>query len=327
MLNLNRQRLLTWIPRIGFGLLLLVFGEMVAWQHAHQYDAFDWMAITAIYFSIAAILLDLMVRWHIQDWMGLLLVAGIFGLIESTLISGGLFDNLPVSLVFYATGLETVMFMLAFGAFLYLSMARPPSVYLVGLAAIVGLGWGIWVRWYPELDSVNVPEFSLDEALPLTVIALLGNLLVLFILPPPNKMSDQDWLLEPYEWAATGGILAITFVLRLADGALPAFGMSLAITVIAMILLILWFSRKGHKENLLRLLNPPKQALLYGWLFMLGAFMFMGWLGYHLPHENDDSIPATILFAILAFFGAIWLPLVSVMIGIRAFTQLARDEY
>jgi hypothetical protein len=48
MLNLNRQRLLTWIPRVGFGLLLLVFGEMVAWQHAHQYDASDWMAMAAI---------------------------------------------------------------------------------------------------------------------------------------------------------------------------------------------------------------------------------------------------------------------------------------
>ena len=184
---LNRQRLLTWIPRVGFGLLLLVFGELVAWQYASQYDAFDWMALIGLYFAMGAILLDVIVRWHIQDWLGLLLIAGIFGLTESTLISARLFDNLPISLVFYGTGLETIMFLLAFGAFLYLSTARSASAWLVGLAAVVGLGWGIWVRAYPELEHVQQSVPSLDTALPAVVIALLGNLLVLFVVPHPKR--------------------------------------------------------------------------------------------------------------------------------------------
>ena len=324
---LNRQRLLTWIPRVGFGLLLLVFGELVAWQYASQYDAFDWMALIGLYFAMGAILLDVIVRWHIQDWLGLLLIAGIFGLTESALISARLFDNLPISLVFYGTGLETIMFLLAFGAFLYLSTARSASAWLVGVAAVVGLGWGIWVRGYPELEHVQQSVPSLDTALPAVVIALLGNLLVLFVVPPPKKMSYQDWLLEPYEWGATGGILGVTLVLRLADGSIPTVGATLVVMIIAMMVLILWFTRQAHKENWLRVLNPPKQPLLYGWIFMLIAFMLMGWAGYHLPQEGDNPIQTTILFGLLAFFGAIWLPVVSVLIGIRAFTQLAREEF
>lgn len=324
---LNRQRLLTWIPRVGFGLLLLVFGELVAWQYASQYDAFDWIALIGLYFAMAAILLDVMVRWHVQDVLGLLLVAGIFGLTESALISARLFDNLPISLVFYGTGLETVMFLLAFGSFLYLSTARPASAWLVGLAALVGLGWGIWVRGYPELEHVQQAVPSLDVALPAVVIALLGNLLVLFVVPPPKKMSFQDWLLEPYEWAAAGGILGVTLALRLVDGSIPGVGIALVAMIITMIVLILWFTRQTHKENWLRFLNPPQQPLLYGWIYMLIAFMLMGWAGYHLPQENDNPIQTTILFGLLVFFGAIWLPVVSVLIGIRTFTQLAREEY
>lgn len=149
----------------------------------------------------------------------------------------------------------------------------------------------------------------------------------MFVVPPPKKMSFQDWLLEPYEWAAAGGILGLTAVLRLADGSIPGVGTALVAMIITMIVLILWFTRQTHKENWLRLLNPPRQPLLYGWIYMLIAFMLMGWAGYHLPQESDNPIQTTILFGLIAFFGAIWLPVVSVLIGIRAFTQLAREEY
>jgi hypothetical protein len=48
-------------------------------------------------------------------------------------------------------------------------------------------------------------------------------------------------------------------------------------------------------------------------------------VGYHLPGSGDSAAQSDLLFGALTGVGIVWLPVVSSVIGVRAFIQLARE--
>ncbi|HLA42877.1 MAG TPA: hypothetical protein VJZ27_05550, partial [Aggregatilineales bacterium] len=134
MLQIFRQR---WTARLLFALLLLIAGEVIAWQDAAGYDIPDWLAVAVIYVALGAIILDLMVRFHASDTASVILIAGVFGLAHGTLISLATVqnDNLAIDLAFRALGLEVWMFLLAFLAFRQLAGGKNAGLY-AGIVAI-----------------------------------------------------------------------------------------------------------------------------------------------------------------------------------------------
>lgn len=321
-------RSITWTTRIGFTMLLLCFGELVAWHQAADYSVLDWLAIGVIYLALAALTLDLLVRWQTGNWPTVLIVGGVFGLLHSALVSLGFYQNLPLSMIFYATGVQTLMFLLAYGSFRFLYTGQIAVQWLYGAAPLVGLSWGVWVQWFPRIDVVQLPVLSLGATLPYTLLGLLLSALAVFFLPLPTEIVRNDWLLLPMEWAASVIVLFVLFILRLEGGYLPTTGLILAIIILGMMLLLLWFLRRTQPYHQpLQIVLQPRRELLITWVVMLFPFALGAWLGYELPGTGDEPIQATVLFGLMAIFGMLWLPFLSIQIGIRAFVELSRQEF
>lgn len=328
--SLITDRLPAWTPRLGFTALLLTFGELVAWHQASTYSPLDWLAVTLIYLALTMITLDLIARFQIRDWMGILLVGGIFGIAQSTLISLTFYQNLPISIVLYASGLQTLMFTLAYAGFQFLYTNSIPPRFLFITTPILGLAYGIWLKWFPQLESINLPVPELGATLPYTIIALIASALILFIMTLPTEIKRFDWMMLPIEWAFSGGILFITALLRFNGGYIDStFGFIIAIVILGMIILLLWFmhaTQPKQKSDWSIKITPQQQSII-NWVTMFLPFALTAWLGYELPGDGDTPIQSTLLFGAIIAFGVLWLPIVSTLISIRAFTELGRQEY
>ncbi len=321
-------RSITWIPRIGFTMLLLCFGELVPWYQAGTYSVLDWLVVALIYLALAAITLDLLVRWQTTEWPTVFFVAAVFGLLHSSLVTLGLFQNLPLSLAFYATGVQTLMYLLAYGSFRFLYSGKIAVKWLYGLAPIVGITWGIWTRWFPKLDAVQLPVPALGETLPYTVLGLLFSALVVFYLPLTTEITRDDWLLLPFEWASSAIVIFVLFIMRLEGGYLPLLGVVVVAIILTLVVMMLWFSQKTQPDrSSFRIVIRPQRELLIQWVLMIFPFSLMAWVGYRLPGTGNESIQATVLFGLLVIFGILWLPLFSIQIGVRAFMELGRQEF
>jgi len=309
----------TWAARLHFSLLLLVFGELVAWQDATRYSALDWAAVALIYVALGAILLDLIHRFHAHELKSLLLVGGIFGLVQGTLISLAAVgrEDWLVNLLLRALGAEVLMFLLAYTLFWRGGKSLGYGGWLGAL--VLGLGWGVWTRWFPQLESVNVATPSWDESLPYVVIMLALGVLFPLFLRPAHEIEAR---LTPYEGAAAGGVLVVALILRGNGGYLPTFNLGVVALLLLMCGVLLAFSR------ILRQAQPftPHPPLL-AWLLLLVPFALAAWVAYNLSDTASEPWGAALVFRGLLLFGGGWLPLVSTWIGMAIFVRLTREGY
>ncbi|NJL92975.1 MAG: hypothetical protein HC915_04260 [Anaerolineae bacterium] len=329
MITLLQGRWPYWLPRLHFAWLLLVFGELVAWQNASNHSVLDWLAVALIYVALAAALLDGIVRLQVGDWRRLLLVAGVFGLGHGTLISLAAVDtqDLSLELIFRPLGVQVLMFLLAFGSFRLLSRGDSTGPRELALAALTGLGWGIWVRWFPALEGVNIssPGFGSSVA-SLTIMLVIGAVLPHFWRFSIEKMESDDWLLSPLEWGAVGGVLGVTLLLR--TGYVDALGLTVSISILLIIGVMVVFTRGAQRRHLLASFTPPNLPRVLGWVLLLVPFIALGGLGYNLPDSNQGTPwHANLLFGMIAVFGVAWVPLISLLQGFSALVQLSREGY
>lgn len=310
-----------WTPRLAFALLLLGFAEFVAWQRAATYSIFDWVVVLIIYAALTTALLDILARWYSHPWHSVLLVGGIFGLAHSSLITLSLHHNLPVSVLFYATGLGTLMFLLAYLSFRFLYSGGFSIRWLYALAPLLGFLTGLWLRWVPEIRNIEVIVPPLGESLPYIVAVLLLPALVVFYLPLPQQVERDDWLLQPMEWGAVGVVLGVTFLLRL-----QYFTVVSAIiggVILPVLFLLLWFAHRTLPHQPLHLPIKPDHERIIRWVVMFIPFFLAAWLAYQLPGD----IQAALLFGLVVIFGALWPPIVSVLISFQAFVEMGKEEF
>jgi hypothetical protein len=326
MLTLLQGRAAFWLPRIHFSLLLLVFGELVAWQNAADYSPLDWLAVLAIYLGLGALLLDILVRYLASDWLSLMLVAGIFALIHGTLITltAVQTDNLPQNLGLRTLGIMPLMFLLAYASFRLLSSGEATGLFAFLIAAVVGIGWGIWARWLPEVDHVAVTHITFEESFPFVIGGLVLVSLFPFVYRLPESMDVIDWLLTPFEGAMAGGVLIVAFILRSSDGYIDTIGSAIALSLLLMIGFMLVATRTTRRGIPLRKITPPKKPLLLGWLIILLPFTGLAWLGFNLT-DGDEPVYASVFFGALLIFGLLWLPMISTWMGISVMTRLTRE--
>lgn len=318
----------TWILRFHFAFLLLIFGELVGWQEASTYNLQDWTLVFLIYLATASLLLDLIARWHINDIKTLLMIAGLFGLIEGMLISLAPreADNIGVGLIFRPMGLEVLMFLLAFWSFRQIHSGEATGFFAFLLMALVGTAWGIWVRWFPQLEFEHIPSPELDESLPYVVgmLFLAGFIPVLLKLRP---MQSENWELNVYEFASAFGILGVTLLLRLNDGYIPLLALAIVVLVVVFICGMLYFTRNDRQNSLLDGVTPPKRTFVLGWLIILFPFAALAWLSYEISDVNETPFQADALFTLITAFGVLWLPIVSTWLGYIGMVDLFREGY
>jgi hypothetical protein len=131
-------------------------------------------------------------------------------------------------------------------------------------------------------------------------------------------------------WRASGVLviaLLLLFVLRLLQGVIDPASLIAIPALTALCLLILWF-RKSSREGSLLDRRIPVRPLPILWIVAAGAFLvLMGVLVYNLPLVELANLNQLTL-VILGFtaFGMGWLPLVCLILGVRAAARLTRER-
>ena len=316
-----------WGARLGFAALLLTFSELVVWQAPGGYGPLAWLGLAALYLAFSAIALDLIARLGASDAPSLLLVAGAYGLANGTLISQVATRDLPLSLLARPLGAQTLAFLGALAAFRLLLSGQGARLPHVLAAAIGGLAWGVWVRWAPGASDGVIPPVSAVTALVAAALGLAACLLIAFLAPRVPVKRREGWLLGPVEWIVSGAVLLAALIWGVARGDIGGIGASVVVTLIAYMLGAL-IATRGLRAGRCALdaVTPPRAPHVAGWVAVSALFLIAGGVGYALPGSGDRSAQGDLLIGLLTAFGILWLPVVSALVGMRAFVQLAREQ-
>lgn len=313
-----------WIIRLHFAFVLLICGELIGWQQASTYRIQDWVLVFLIYMAAGSLLLDIISRWKVDSFPTLLLTAGLFGLIEGTLITLAArdSDNAGVGIVFRPMGLEVLMFLLAFWMFRLALSGRQVGTREFIVLAVVGAGWGIWVRWFPELEY-NRSSPTLEGSLPFVLMGLFlaGVIPVGFSLF--KSPGVPRWQLSVYELAGVLGVLVTALIFRAEY--LDTLTLTMTAGILIFILFTLYFTRSSREKSLLD--EPVEKPQWLGWLILLFPFAALAWLGYDLSDAGETPLQADILFGAVTLFGALWLPILYLWLGYTNMAQIFRESY
>lgn len=326
MLELVRERIPGWRARIAFAAVLLVFSEWIVWQTPLDFNVGEWLAWGAIYLALAALVLDLIARFKVNDVFSLLLVAGIYGLLNATLISHITTRDLPFSLIVRPLGAQPLALMGAVAAYQVLGSGRATGPLDFFAAATAGLAWGVWTRWFPLVSDEVLPEVARGDALAALGIALVALLVIVLVLHPSPQRKRADWMLTPIEWAVVVIILGGALLAGLEQDEISGLGLGIVASLISFLVMVLYASlvMRGD-QTLLDSVTPPKSPLPMAWIVLVIPFLAAGALGFSLPGGDTSSVQSDILIAALTAFGIAWPPGVASVIGARAFIQLSRE--
>ncbi|WP_119069026.1 hypothetical protein [Aggregatilinea lenta] len=326
MIDLLRPRFPVWRARLIFGALLLVFSELIVWQTPTRFSVPEWAGIAVLYVALAAAALDLIERVHANDPFSLLLIAGLYGLANATLISHITTRDLPISLLVRPLAAQPLAFLGALAAFHLLLSGRPTGPLHFALALGVGLLWGIWVRWLPVVSDEPIPVVSIGTALAVTGVGLLACAPIALLLRPPGPILPRVWRLALLEWLVAAAVLAIALGIGVADGAIERSGIGVIGVLVAFMGMILYVMLPMRREVSWLGALTPSTPNVPAWLILVIPFLLAGWIGYSLPGSGDHSVQSEILFGMLTGVGLVWLPGVSIVVGVRSFVQIARTE-
>jgi hypothetical protein len=317
-----------WLLRLLLATLFFFGSEIVLWQNPLAYSPIEWLIRILGYPLLATLVLDIAQRYRLRDgYDAMVLLAG-SALIHSLLInpSEGWADFLG-SLLTRIIGAEALTQTILWGVFLALLRGdkRRYAIYSIFGMAWLGLFWGFWMRWTPELRGTF-------EAVPLeTMFAYTGFLLVPIVLYGVVKifakdLTAPDLLLSPLEWAIA---LLLLICLFLYQAVIQAVGVGALVTVALIMMVlwaVLWFRRDAKQEAMMEKFLPLRPQAFF-WL-PLAAFVFAGatYLAYGLPRIQAAFVDQLWLMEI-GFFavGLLWLPLVASVIAVRGFDRLMRE--
>jgi hypothetical protein len=315
----------SWLPRLLLAALLAFGSEVLVWTNPPGRPLVEWLLLIPGYLALSAIILDLLVRYRVNDLFGALVLTGIYALAASLILNPqSTLTDMPRTLMTRIMGAHGLLGAEMLGLFLTLTAGRraPRGLLLAG-CAVVGLAWGIWTRWYPTL---NDPTYA-PATLPL--ILAYGGVMIAFILTIlalnvryTIGVTVDDMRLSRAAWGAVSLVLLALFVIRTVQGALQ-FG---NVLLIAGLLLLCWgilyFRGRAKGRTLLdnRLpVQPPSVGLL---LAALAVFLIATVTAFNLPLIEAGGVNS-FSFIGLGFlaYGLAWLPTVSLVLGIQAYLR------
>ncbi len=329
-LSTQHSVLPVWSLRCLLAACLLFGSEILLWTNPPGRTIADWLLLVPGYIALAALLLDLILRYRIRDLIGTMLLSGVYGLLASLLLNPQTtLIDLALTLVTRVMGGHALLGLEMIGLFLALTGGTHRARYLLlAGSGVVGLAWGMWVRWFPVLDERPYGEASLATMLAygaagVIVIALARTIAV----RQAAQLSPEQVRISRREWSVLLILLLALFIVRVAQGALDTASLIAIPALVALCVVILWF-RKSDKPGTLLDQRIPLRPLPLAWLFIAAAFLFfMGILAYNLPFIVIANVNQ-LTFIILGFtaYGMGWLPLVSMILGVRAAGRLTRER-
>lgn len=310
------------IARLRLAVLWAFGSEILLWTLPERTDLADGVAAAISYLALAALLLDLGVRFRVRGLYGLLALAGIYALGYGLLINpASAFADLPRTLFTRVLGANALI---GLGGLLILILTgalrlRQPVALLAG-TGVLGAAWGMWARWSPviitgRLDAPEAP-FALGTVLAVGVLAIFLTLRL-------SSAPRADLLLSPLGWTLTLGGLLAALTLRLANNIVPALGLSFTIPLIVICLGILYWQRRPRGVPLFERLDNP----VVSWRALLTPALIFGagaGIGMLIPRSETAFDPLFTITLIFTAYGFVWLPTVAIVIALRGLQRMLR---
>ncbi len=137
-----------WMLRGFVAALFLLVSEIVLWNRPGDRSPLEWLLLVLAYLALAALIVDLALRYRVHDLFSLLALAGVYSLTNSLLVNPqtALVD-VPRTWVTRVLGAHSLL-----GLGVLLLLIRPQR--LLPVAGLVGLLWGLWLRWLPSVSNI-----------------------------------------------------------------------------------------------------------------------------------------------------------------------------
>ncbi len=314
-----------WTVRLLFAACLAFASEVVLWTDVTR-PVWMWVPVALGYVAVAALLLDLLVRYRVHELFGAMALMGLYGLCAGLLLNPAVsLEALPEQIVTRVMGTQTVAGFLGLG--LLVALLAPSRARLVGsLAPVLGLAWGVWVRGY-QMRSGDAPVTTTT-----LIVAAVGGVLLIVLLwvlaarLPPSDAAPDAMRLRTSEAAGVAVVFVVLFGLGVWQGTISRNAISIITVIAVYILLMLWFQMQQTPMSLL----DGRLPVRFGGVLpvMVGALLFVvaGAFSYQLPPPDPDAelAPFTLLTLFFLVIGAVWLPAVSIVMGVRAYRQTVR---
>jgi hypothetical protein len=307
-----------WIIRGLLAGLVLFASEILLWTNPPGRTPTDWLVLAVAYLALASLLLDFAARYRIRDVYGLLALAGFYGLLNGLLLNPQTaLADVPLTWATRVMGAHTLV---GFGMLvLLLSLNTKHRIRLWIAAAIVGLLWGIWVRWLPTFTDIAAEIVPLSTFLIIGAIAL-APVIVLAWLAAGRAVDNLK--LHFIEWPLVLAVLIGLYILRVPE--IDELSRVVLGILAGFCWLLLWFQKRDTGATLLDSLLPLQPTapiiLLIGGVITFAA----GALGYHLVFAENGPLDAMI--SLFAAFGLVWLPTVSLVLGVRSYRKMGRTQ-
>lgn len=315
----------TWLIRLLLTVLLALGSEIVLWSNPIGRPVQDWPLLLAAYLALGAVLLDLLVRYRARDLFGILPLAGVYGLMWSLLLNPqAALVEMPRTLLTRVMGAHALLGLAMIGLFLALARVTGHRS-LLAVGALCGLAWGIWVRWLPLFSDLAGSAVALATMLACGAAALAALLVVWAAARRwSNGMEPARLLLPLWQRLLLMLLAALLLTIRLNAGLVDPLPAVIIVVLVAYCWLLLWFQKR---EKGRWLLDQPLRLLPIIPTGLLGTLLFLGAgaLGYNLPFDARGEQLAVLIGAFTAF-GLVWLPTVSLVIGVRAYRKLTRQQ-
>lgn len=283
---------------MSFAVLLLVFNALIFQERTFELNAIEWIAVLVGHFGIAHLNIT------VPHWTGYFLKAGIAGFLSSMLL-GMLEHDLPGSIVLYGAGSGAISYLCAM---MFLRYLRQPDNIIPAIGSlIVGLLGGLWTFGLPDvLDT----DWTTPDVVTLGSLILIGFAAAVILLD--FEFVDPGFI-------PSIGLIIVAVALQIAGGVLTVVGLGIGLLIVVVLGLMVWYiimnsprSNKGVENDYQQ---PMTRGFMWGGLIVAG--LVLGWV------LKDIGIVAVL---IIGGYGLLWLPLVSSLLGFRAFVELADEE-
>ncbi|MEO8606845.1 MAG: hypothetical protein ABI690_03130 [Chloroflexota bacterium] len=314
----------TWLVRLLFAAMLMFGSEILVWVNPPGRVLLDWLFLIPGYILLAALVLDLAIRYRVRDLFGALVLTGIFSLLAALVLNPQYaFLDMPRTFITRVMGAHALLATEMLGLFLVLtggSNKRARRLFFLG-CLIVGLAWGIWVRLWPIDEGYGLVDMTTMLLYGAVGIIIIGVLLA--VIPArTTQLTPENLQLSRAGWGTTFLLLVGLFVLRLFLGGMDVGGVILAGILLVICWAILWFRERPKGDTFLDG-HIPIQRLPSRFLAVaLVIFFAAGIAAYNLPLILIQQANQLTLIGIgFTAYGLAWLPTVSLVLGMRAYSR------